>query len=133
MLAKGLLVRERSTTDARANSVRLSEVGRQALDHGAKPAADADARLLAVLSPKKREAFLKTLTALAAVADDPAAIKAKNKSVKTVEKAKGGKARSRDDGATKAAKAKADKPAKTVEAEKKQKKQKKKSKDLIDA
>ncbi len=71
MLAKGLLVRERSVTDARANSVRLSDAGRAALDAGAGPAAGADARLLGYLSPKKRDGFLKTLAALAAAADDP--------------------------------------------------------------
>ena len=71
MLSKGLLVRERSATDARANNVRLSEAGRAALDAGAGPAANADAKLLAVLSPKKRDAFLKTLAALAAAADGP--------------------------------------------------------------
>src|SRR4029077_12363666 len=61
MLAKGLLERERSATDARANTVRLSPAGRAALDAGAAPAAAADTRLLGLLSPKKRETFLKTL------------------------------------------------------------------------
>src|SRR5471030_315701 len=69
MLAKGLLERERSATDARANTVRLSPAGRAALDAGAGPASTADARLLGLLSPKKRETFLKTLAALAAHAD----------------------------------------------------------------
>jgi DNA-binding MarR family transcriptional regulator len=72
MLAKGLLVRERSPTDARANHVRLSEAGREALGRGARPAAEADARLLAVLSPKKRASFIATLATLAAAADGPA-------------------------------------------------------------
>ena len=72
MLAKGLLLRERSASDARANSVRLSEAGRAALANGSVPASAADGRLLAVLSPKKREGFIKTLTALALAADGPA-------------------------------------------------------------
>ncbi|HXV01313.1 MAG TPA: MarR family transcriptional regulator [Caulobacteraceae bacterium] len=72
MLAKGLLVRERSVTDARANSVRLSEAGRAALAAGAGPAGAADSRLLAFLSAKKRDSFLKTLAALAHAADQPA-------------------------------------------------------------
>src|SRR5258708_6940421 len=59
MLAKGLLVRERSATDARANSVRLSEAGRTALSAGATPATAADNRLLGSLSAKKRGGFLK--------------------------------------------------------------------------
>lgn len=71
MLAKDLLERERSTTDARANMVRLSPAGRAALDTGAGAASSADRRLLGLLSPKKREAFLKTLASLAAAADSP--------------------------------------------------------------
>jgi DNA-binding MarR family transcriptional regulator len=69
MIAKGLLERERSATDARANTVRLSEAGRAALAEGGKPAARSDARLLELLPPKKRDSFLKTLGALAAAAD----------------------------------------------------------------
>jgi DNA-binding MarR family transcriptional regulator len=69
MIAKGLLERERSSTDARANTVRLSEAGRIALVEGGKPAAKSDARLLSLLPTKKRETFLKTLTTLAASAD----------------------------------------------------------------
>jgi DNA-binding MarR family transcriptional regulator len=71
MLAKGLLQRERSATDARANSVRVSEAGQAALNAGASAAAAADERLLSLLSPKKREAFLKTLSILADTADHP--------------------------------------------------------------
>jgi len=77
MLAKGLLERERSATDARANTVRLSAAGRAALDAGTGPSAAADARLLALLAPKKRDIFLKILTALAAAADHPGEAKAK--------------------------------------------------------
>jgi DNA-binding MarR family transcriptional regulator len=69
MISKGLLERERSATDARANTVRLSEVGKVALTEGGKPAASSDLRLLELLPPKKRESFVKTLTTLAAAAD----------------------------------------------------------------
>jgi DNA-binding MarR family transcriptional regulator len=69
MIAKGLLERERSSTDARANTVRLSEAGRIALAEGGKPAGRSDARLLELLPPKKRDTFLKTLATLAAAAD----------------------------------------------------------------
>ncbi|HEY1449088.1 MAG TPA: MarR family winged helix-turn-helix transcriptional regulator, partial [Caulobacteraceae bacterium] len=72
MLTKGLLVRERSATDARANSVRLSDAGRTALTAGAAPASTADNRLLASLSAKKREGFLKALATLTAEAPEPA-------------------------------------------------------------
>jgi MarR family transcriptional regulator, temperature-dependent positive regulator of motility len=69
MIAKGLLERERSATDARANTVRLSDAGKAALAEGGKPAAHSDERLLELLPPKKRESFLKTLATLAAAAD----------------------------------------------------------------
>jgi DNA-binding MarR family transcriptional regulator len=69
MISKGLLERERSATDARANTVRLSAAGKSALADGGKPAAGADVRLLELLPPKKRESFLKTLATLAAAAD----------------------------------------------------------------
>src|SRR5580698_9838362 len=69
MIAKGLLERERSATDARANSVRLSAAGRTALTEGGRPASRSDAKLLALLTPKKRDSFLKTLADLAAAAD----------------------------------------------------------------
>lgn len=84
LLTKGLLLRERSSTDGRANTVRLSAAGRDALESGANAAAAADARLMGLLSPKKREGFMKVLGALAAAADAPAA---KTKS-KAKEKAK---------------------------------------------
>lgn len=71
MLAKGLLERQRSTTDARANTVRLSEAGRNALTASAGPAAAADEKLLSYLPTKKREGFLKALGVLANVADYP--------------------------------------------------------------
>ncbi len=76
LLTKGLLLRERSTTDGRANTVRLSDAGREALAAGAAAAAAADDRLLALLSPKKRDSFMKTLSSLAAAADEPATLKA---------------------------------------------------------
>jgi len=76
LLTKGLLLRERSATDGRANTVRLSDAGRDALASGADAAAAADDRLLSLLSPKKRESFMKTLASLAAAADEPAAPKA---------------------------------------------------------
>lgn len=112
MLAKGLLVRERSTTDARANWVRLSETGRLALAAGAGPASTADGRLLAHLSPKKREGFVKTLAALAAAADAPDAVKAakgakKKRAAKVAKTAKSARAiSSRPDKKSKKAKVK---------------------------
>jgi DNA-binding MarR family transcriptional regulator len=106
MLAKGLLVRERSATDARANSVRLSDAGRTALTAGAMPAGAADNRLLASLSAKKRDGFIKALATLTADAPESAKEKAAGKK-------KAGKAK-----APKAAKikARAGKPVKAAKA-----------------
>ncbi|HEY1927793.1 MAG TPA: MarR family winged helix-turn-helix transcriptional regulator [Caulobacteraceae bacterium] len=91
LLAKGLLLRERSATDGRANTVRLSDAGRQALAEGAGAAATADLRLLALLSPKKRDGFMKTLASLAAAADAPPPAK-EVKAAKTIKAAKVDKA-----------------------------------------
>jgi len=90
MIAKGLLERERSATDARANTVRVSDAGKLALAEGGKPAAHSDERLLDLLPPKKRESFLKTLSTLAAAADGaPAkAAEPKPEKVKTPKPAK---------------------------------------------
>ncbi|HEV7157182.1 MAG TPA: MarR family winged helix-turn-helix transcriptional regulator [Caulobacteraceae bacterium] len=91
MLAKGLLVRERSATDARANSVGLSDAGRTALAAGAEPVAGADARLLAPLSAKKRDGFIKALHILTGTeAGSPGA---KPKGRKKAAKAKAAKAK----------------------------------------
>ena len=115
LLAKGLLERQRSATDARANTVRLSEAGRAALEGGDVAVAAADARLLGYLPGKKREAFVKALGALAAAADgvEPAA-----KTPRPAPKAPKKATREADAG-TKATKA-----AKPPKAEKKKKRKK---------
>ena len=98
MIAKGLLERERSATDARANIVRLSLAGRAALDVGAAAAARADERLLALLAPKKRDSLLKTLAILAGAADAPAEAKPA-KTVKPAKKKKTKAKKTKDVGA----------------------------------
>ncbi|MFN3521009.1 MAG: MarR family winged helix-turn-helix transcriptional regulator [Phenylobacterium sp.] len=65
MIAKGLLVRERSAEDARANAVHLSEQGRLVLAEASPRVAAADARLLRLLSSGKRDGFLSLLRELA--------------------------------------------------------------------
>lgn len=61
LLKKGFVNRRRSKADARVYSVRLSDKGREVLN-AAKPAADqAEARLLALLDPASRGAFLDAL------------------------------------------------------------------------
>ena len=113
MLTKGLLERERSASDARANAVRLSQTGQLVLVESAAAAAAADARLLALLAPKKRDAFLKTLASLGAIADAPDA-------ASTVKSAK------REAKASPPAKA----TGKAARLEKKKKKKAKKAKDI---
>lgn len=71
LIDKGLLARERSAADARANAVRLTEAGRAALAQAALCARAADETILALLGSGKRDAFLKALQAVA-VGDAPA-------------------------------------------------------------
>ncbi len=72
MIAKGLLVRERSQSDARANAVRLSEAGAAVLQEARPKMALADERLMRLVSGSKRETFLAQLRQMVA-AGDPAA------------------------------------------------------------
>jgi DNA-binding MarR family transcriptional regulator len=62
MLGKGLLERERSVVDARANAVRLTDQGREILTEAAPRMAAVDARLMKLLSGgRRRDAFLDLL------------------------------------------------------------------------
>ena len=74
MIAKGLIERQRSETDARANAVHLTEAGRVALTEAQPKVARADARLLKLLSPGKRDALTAALRDLTRV-NDPTADK----------------------------------------------------------
>jgi MarR family transcriptional regulator, temperature-dependent positive regulator of motility len=65
MIAKGLIERERSSLDARANAVRLTESGRAALQEAAPKAAQADDEILRLLPAGKRDAFLSALKSVA--------------------------------------------------------------------
>ncbi len=65
MLSKKLLARERSTTDARANQVRLAAAGKTALDDMQPRVLAADEKILSLLSAPKRESFVKLLRKLA--------------------------------------------------------------------
>jgi hypothetical protein len=80
MTARGLLTRERSIADARANAVRLSDLGRTTLEAARPRVAAADKRVLGLLPKGKRDVFMKLLadlTAAADVAPDQARIEAK--------------------------------------------------------
>ena len=65
MISKAYLARERSTTDGRANTVRLTETGRAILDEAAPRVGAADGRILGYLAANKRESFLGVLRDLA--------------------------------------------------------------------
>jgi DNA-binding MarR family transcriptional regulator len=108
LIGKDLLARERSTLDARANTVRLTDAGRTAVHEAGPRVAQADARILALVPGAKRDAFLKTLRDMARAAG----------------KSEAGET----DEARKAKKAKAEKPAKPEKADKKKKKKKAKKK-----
>jgi len=79
MIGKGLLERQRSNLDARANAVRLTEAGRSALNEARPKMAAADNRLLKLISGGgRRAAFVGLLRDLATSEAKPqAAPKAK--------------------------------------------------------
>ena len=87
MTAKGLLERERSTLDARAKAVRLSEAGLARLEAARPRVEAADRRIMGLLPKGHRDGFLKQLTELAAAADDaPTLAKAQAKAAKKAQK-----------------------------------------------
>ena len=117
MTTKGLLSRERSTLDARAKAVRLSEEGQALLDAARPKVEAADKRIMGLLPKAKRDGFLDMLADLAAAADAaPDAAKAEAKAVKKALKAvekeakKAEKAAKKADRPTKPAKVKKPKP-----------------------
>lgn len=114
MTAKGLLERERSTLDARAKAVRLSEAGQTLLETARPRVQAADKRIISLLPKARRDTFLDLLSELASAADAAPeqaklAQKAEKKRLKELKKAE------------KAAK-KADKPDKAKAAGKKARK-----------
>ncbi len=72
MIDKGLLARERSTLDARANAVRLTDAGRTALAAARAPTLAADSALMGLLPKGKRTALLEALETLASGEAPPA-------------------------------------------------------------
>ncbi len=104
MIVKGLLERQRSAADARANAVSLTVAGRAALDEARPKMAAADGRLLKLIGGGKRENLTNLLRDLVK-AGEAAAAPAPEKAPKKVKAEKPKKA--------KAEKApKAEKPAK---------------------
>jgi len=97
MIGKSLLARQRSTADARANTVSLTEAGRAALEAAKPKVAAADARILKLLPTRKRDAFLGVLRDMGRVAEamaeaDDGAAEAKSKKKQKQKKAKPAKA-----------------------------------------
>jgi DNA-binding MarR family transcriptional regulator len=102
MITKGLLERQRSDLDARANTVRLTPAGSLVLEESRPKVAMADARILALLKPGKRDGFLDLLADMAT--SDVHAPKAEPKLKKPkAEKAKKDKKPKKDKAAKKAA------------------------------
>lgn len=89
MIAKNLLERERSTVDARANAVHLTELGLATLEAARPKVAAADGRFLKMLSGGgRREAFVTLLRELTLVGAEgpPAAGKRKKLKIEKADK-----------------------------------------------
>ncbi len=111
MIGKSLLARQRSASDARANTVRLTEQGRAALDLASPRVAAADERILGLLPSRKRDSFLDVLKDMSRAAEALGEGEAEAAPAKGKKKDKAAKAE-------KAAKPKAEKAAKPAKAEK---------------
>jgi DNA-binding MarR family transcriptional regulator len=61
MIAKGLLARERSETDARANAVKLTSQGKRVLEDARPKMAKADQRLLKLMADGRRQTLVALL------------------------------------------------------------------------
>ena len=107
MITKGLLERQRSAADARANAVSLTAAGRELLEEAKPKMAAADAKLLKLLSSNKREGLVNVLRDLIAAGEAAAEPPAE----KPAKKAKAEKP-------AKVKKPKAEKPPKPEKAEK---------------
>jgi MarR family transcriptional regulator, temperature-dependent positive regulator of motility len=73
MIGKGLLARERSATDGRANTVRLTEAGRAALRQAQPKVKAADDKILSLVPVRARESFLSVLLSMSEAAERGAA------------------------------------------------------------
>ncbi len=125
MIAKAYLARERSATDGRANTVRLTDAGRAILDDAAPRVGAADARILAYLAANKRESFLGVLRDLAK-AGEKALIDGEVADAVAAKK----KTKAASKSATKPVKVKTDKVPKAKKKDKKDKKVKKAKKSV---
>jgi len=93
MMGKNLLERERSALDGRANAVRLTDAGREALAEARPKMAAADARLLKLISGGgRRTTFVGLLRDLAKASPPPAPKSPKPAKAKPAKAGKGHKA-----------------------------------------
>ncbi|MCR6658916.1 MAG: MarR family winged helix-turn-helix transcriptional regulator [Asticcacaulis sp.] len=92
MLAKALVARERSATDARANLVRIADAGKTALAEMEPRVLAADEKILSLLSPPKRESFVKLLRKLTHARETELSGDAKPRKEKTLKPPKAEKA-----------------------------------------
>lgn len=113
MIGKSLLARQRSTSDARANTVSLTAEGRAALGDAAPKVAAADERILELLPARKRDAFLGVLRDIGQAAESEPEVVAEAKPKK--------KKKDKAPKPAKAAKVKAEKPAKPAKAPREEK------------
>jgi len=89
MITKDLLERERSSLDARANAVRLTDAGRLALEEAAPKMVAADARVLKLLSGGgKRLTFIGLLRDMVRAAEAPPKKAEKAKKIEKADKKK---------------------------------------------
>ena len=120
MITKGLLERQRSASDARANAVSLTEAGRAALEDAQPKMAAVDARLLKLLSGGKRDALTGLLRDLVKGGDEAAAPEAvkppKPPKPEKIKKAKADKKPKAEKPAKAEKPPKADKPKKAKKA-----------------
>ncbi len=96
MIEKGWLARERSKTDARAKTVRLTEKGGAALKEIAPKVAAADERILSSLVASRRSGFISALGALADIGVEPMAEPSGKKKEKALKPAKAEKPAKKD-------------------------------------
>ena len=91
MIAKGLVARQRSSEDGRANTVRLTQDGRMALGEAGPRALAADEAIIKLVPPGKRGGFMSGLRALASErpkASEPKPAKARKADKKARKKSK---------------------------------------------
>jgi DNA-binding MarR family transcriptional regulator len=124
MIGKGLLARQRSASDARANTVSLTAQGRAALDEASPKVAAADERILQLLPARKRDAFLAVLREIGQTDAEPEAASGEAKPKK--------KKKDKAPKLEKVAKVKTDKPVKAAKLLVKPAEKKKKAKKVVE-